>query len=359
MKKIILFLASVLMIGSSFSLNLKGCYKKYIKFSAYYSPIYGQKFYYKWNFYLEKRLNWRWIRWASWRRVFNWMLAGPKNYKFGTKIYIPGLWVWQVEDRWGAIVNAGKRWEKYDRIDIWVGKWDKALTRALSFGKQVRLARVCPPSKRIKVGFNYSKFPILKWFFKKTLWSIGLSYGRKDRWVRTLQEYLVKLGYMKHKPTGYFGRLTKIALTKFQNANWIKTRYYGYFGPKTRVKLKQIILKKWTYNKVPVIKKEKKKVEKNNIKKRKINNELALLKRWLGKWYNTYEVKILQKYLKKMWYYNWKIDGFYGVDTVQAVAKFQVKNGIIKKTNWYLAWYFGPKTRTKFKKLVKERFMKL
>jgi len=350
----------ILLFSSTFSINLKWCHKKYIKFSAYYSPIYGQSFYYKWNYFLERKLNWHWIRWASWRRVFNGMLAWPKNYKFWTKIYIPWLGVWQIEDRGSAIVNSGKRWEKYDRVDIWVGRWDKALMRALSFGKQVRLARVCPPSKRLKVGFNYRKFPILRWFFKKTLWSIGLYPGRKDKWVRVLQTYLVKLGYMKHKPTGYFGKLTKLAVEKFQKSNWIKTKHYGYFWPKTRYIMKQII--EWKNPKIYKNKKSKFKKQqelKKKLERKKIGQELALLKRWLGKWYNTYEVIILQKYLKKMWYYKWKIDGYYGEQTIQAVAKFQIDQGIIKKWQNYLAWYFWPLTRIKFKQVVKEKFMRL
>ena len=354
MKKVIFFVLSLFLFSSAFSINLRWCHKKYIKFSAYYSPIYGQKFYYKWNYYLERKLNGHGIRWASGRRVFNWMLAAPKSYKFGTKIYIPWLGVGQVEDRGSAIVNAGRRWEKYDRVDIWVGRWDKALMRALSFGKQVRLARVCSAKKRLKVWFNYRKFPILKWFFKKTLWSIGLYPGRRDNWVRVLQTYLIKLGYMKHKPTGFFGKLTKKALTKFQKKYNIDKKYYGYFWPKTRYIMKQLI----EWKKVKVLKKINRKQQiKKNLEKKKINNELALLKRWLGKWYNTYEVTILQKYLKKLGYYKGKVNGYYDKQTLEAVAKFQMDQGIIKKWQTYLAGYFWPLTRTKFKQVVKSKFI--
>ena len=345
-----LFIVILISVGFSSAINLAWCYKKTFKVSAYYSPIWGQKFYYRWNFYQEKRLNGQWIRWASWKRVFNGMLAAGKKYKFWTKIYFPWLWVGQVEDRWSAIVHAGQRWQKYDRIDIWVGKWDKALMRALSFGKQVRIWYVCPPRKKIKVWFDYSKFNILSNFFQKTLWWIGLSYGRKDPWVKSLQEYLKKLWYMNYKATWYYGYLTKKAVTKFQKSMWIKTRYYGYFWPKTRYALRKVLKQKWIYKKafqkINIVKKD------NSI----VKKELSLLNRWLWKWYNTYEVKILQKYLKKLWYYNGPVNWFYDDKTLKAVAKFQVENKIIKNKNIAYAGYFWPKTRTKFKQIVISNF---
>jgi len=346
MKKALLLLFVIFFFSNSFALNLKGCYKKVFKVSAYYSPVRWQKFYYRWNYYNEVKLNWLWIRWASYKRVFNWMLAAWKKYKFGTKIYFPGLWVWQVEDRWAAIVHAWQRWQKYDRIDIWVGKWEKALMRALSFWKQVRIWYVCPPTKRLKVWFNFRKFPIIKWFFKKTLWSIWIYKWRKDPWVKVLQWYLNKLGYLKHKPTWFYWKLTYLALIKFQKDNWIKPSY-GYFWPKTRMIMKDKLGLSKKHIKVI-----KKKVNMKLLKIKKARKELALLNRWLWKWYNTYEVLILQKYLKKLWYYKWKIDGFYWKKTIEAVAKFQLDYKIIPSKKIAFAWYFGPKTRTLFKKIV-------
>lgn len=352
-----LFVLSVILFVFNISgaINLKWCYKKVFKVSAYYSPVYWQKFYYKGTYYREKKLNWNWTHWASGKRVFNWMLAAPKKYSFWTKIYFPGLWIWQVEDRWNAIVSAWKRWEKYDRIDIWVWKWDKALMRALSFWKQIRVWYVCPKNKRLKVWFDYNKFPVFANFFEKTLWWVWLFLWRHDSWVLVLQKYLKKLWYFKYnKITWYFWPITKKALIKFQKDYGIKTKYYGYFWPKTRYLLKQVLIKKWLINKKNIILKTNKvyKTKKKKNKKELVLNDLDLLKRWLWKWYKTYEVKILQKYLKKMWYYTWSIDGYYGEETIKAVSKFQFDYGIINKENLYFAWYFWPKTRTIFKKVI-------
>ena len=359
MKKIILLIFLWTIFSSTYSIDLSWCYKKTFKVSAYYSPIAKQTIYYKWNYKAEKKLNWQWIRWASWKKVFNGMLAWSKKYKFWTKIYFPWLWVWQVEDRWSAIVSAWNRWQNYDRIDIWVWKWDKALMRALSFWKHVRVWYVCPKYKKIQVWFDYNKFQVFPNFFQKTIWWIWLFMWRNDAWVKVLQTYLKQLWYFHYKVTWYFWPITKQAVAKFQKDNWIKTKYYGYFWPKTRQKLKDILKKKWLYKSTKLKKTKKKIINKQKTENKKINKELSILKRWLWKWYNTYEVKILQKYLKKLGYYKWKIDWYYNNATLQAVAKFQFKHNIISKQNSYLAWYFWPKTRYIFKKTIKTKFINL
>ncbi len=104
--------------------------------TAYYSPLPFQEKYFKWNYEDEIKLNGHWIRWASWKPVSPWFIAAPKNYKFGTKIKLEGLWVWVVEDRWWAIVNSWERWYEYDRLDIWMWYWDIWLQRALKWWKK-------------------------------------------------------------------------------------------------------------------------------------------------------------------------------------------------------------------------------
>ena len=357
MKKLILLLASLYLFWWTFWIDLRWCYKKYFKVSAYYSPIPGQKFYYKWSYRKEIKLNGRWTYGASWKPVFNGMLAAPRKYKFGTKIYFPFLnGVGEVADRGNAIVSAWHRGEKYDRIDIWVGKWDQALMRALSFGKKVVVGYVCPATKRLKVGFDWNKFHIYSNFFQKTLWWVWLYLGRRDEWVKTLQIYLKQLGFFHYYPTWYFGYITKKAVTKFQKFYGIKTRRYGYFWPKTRHKLKEILKKKWLLKKSRQTVKSSYKPLVMTDPNEKVKRDLSLLKRWLGRWFHTYEVKILQKYLKKLGYYDGPVNGYYDEKTLNAVAKFQFDNWILSKDESYLAWWFWPKTRQVFKKVVLEKF---
>ncbi|MEI6773785.1 MAG: hypothetical protein WCL18_03010 [bacterium] len=44
--------------------------------------------------------------------------------------------VGEIADRGGAIVLSGERGQKYDRIDVWMGKGEEGLIRALTFGKK-------------------------------------------------------------------------------------------------------------------------------------------------------------------------------------------------------------------------------
>jgi 3D (Asp-Asp-Asp) domain-containing protein len=104
--------------------------------TAYYSPLPDQSFYLKWNYEAEKILNGEGTHGASGKPVFVGMLAAPKTYDFGTRIYLEGLGVGIVEDRGGAIVNAGERGQSYDRIDIWMGSWESGLRRAMVWGKR-------------------------------------------------------------------------------------------------------------------------------------------------------------------------------------------------------------------------------
>lgn len=63
----------------------------------------------------------------------------------------------------------------------------------------------------------------------------SLSQGMRGNDVKVLQEILYKMGYLKTKPTGYFGPATHRAVVNFQAENDIPT--VGVFGPKTRAVL--------------------------------------------------------------------------------------------------------------------------
>lgn len=104
--------------------------------TAYYSPVLWQNRYTTWTYFGDVKLNWSWKSTASWKKVFAWLIAAPKNYEFWTKIKLEWLWVWIVEDRWWSIKNSSKSGFDYDRIDVWMWYWDEWLTKALKWWKR-------------------------------------------------------------------------------------------------------------------------------------------------------------------------------------------------------------------------------
>ena len=122
--------------------------------TAYYSPLPNQKKYITWTYRWDKRLNWNWKITASWKKVFTWLLAAPRNYDFWTKIYFEWIWVWVVEDRWWAIVNSGERWYEHDRIDIWVWHWDEWLARAIKWWKRTVKWKIVSDDINLNIEFS-------------------------------------------------------------------------------------------------------------------------------------------------------------------------------------------------------------
>lgn len=131
-------------------------WERYFYVTAYYSPLPGQSRYTTWSYAWDIRLNGGWKRTASGKWVFPGLLAWPRNYDFGTKIELDGIWVGSVEDRWWAIVNSGERGFEYDRLDIWMGYWDEWLARALKWWKRKVKGKVVSNERTINVTFNES-----------------------------------------------------------------------------------------------------------------------------------------------------------------------------------------------------------
>ncbi len=230
--------------------DLSVCTKRTFRVTAYYSPLEGQAYYYRPTYPAEVRLNWFGTNGASGAPVFNWMIAAPRSYAFGTQIYFPWWWVWQVEDRWQAIVQAWERQQIYDRIDIWVWRWEEWLRTALSFGVQYLEWYVCPRNHlhRHDVWFMMERFPQFDDFYERVLWIMSLEVWREDIFVYNLQRYLNKLWYFPATSiTGIYGRETKAAVCRFQQKYLSLSPEYefcGTFGPQTRAVVRNLVREK-------------------------------------------------------------------------------------------------------------------
>ncbi len=218
------------------------------------------------------------------------MLAAPKDYEFGTKIWISGLGTGSVEDRGGAIVNKGVRGHEFDRVDIWMGSGEAGLARALAWGKRTVKARIYKDSQ-VQVRFDTDTVPqallsksVAKdakeftkaaakvsseksskekqedelaqklAYFEKQRQTLDSYFARIDRpklgtsapEIRTLQETLRQIGYLNTKSTGIYGPATKAAIAQFQIDKKLvsheKDPNAGVLGAKTRSVLIEEIL---------------------------------------------------------------------------------------------------------------------
>ena len=364
------------------------CEEKVFVVTAYYSPKSEQAFYYKNTFEAEKTLNWEWLHGASGKPVFNWMLAAPSSYDFGGLLYFPTLgWVWEIADRWWAIVQAGEKWQSYDRIDVWMWTGELWLVKALIFGKQTITWYYCDAATvktkwiKTKVWFDLESIPIQKYFFDSTLFLQELKYDRTDVWVYKLQEYLMKFGYM-NKKTGYFGWETKNALCKYQITRWLSNKKYCWtFGSNTRYHMKNEAKKRWFlpdfsetttiedliyYSKNYEFKPNLMPSDNDTMSSWAMsegsnkdssatpqNNTQAKIINYFTEPYNngTQNEKIwdLQDMLRHYGFYEWELTNTYDKNTLNAVHNFQVAAGILKaedKTS-SARWWMWPSTRNK------------
>lgn len=255
-------------------------YTKVFRLSAYYSPLPCQERYATGTYEGDIRLNGRGTNGADGTEVYPGMIAAPKTFAFGTKLYIPGFGTGTVHDRGGAIVSSNGTSGSYDRLDIWMGYGDEGLRRALNFGKRNLDVTVYGVDSSISDDFTLTGFswneknsscsgssasespsessPVLISSITSTvvsentygvtkdeLFYQGLMKGDQNADVSRLQRELSNLNFYKGKITGDFDDLTAHALFKFQQSQGILLKTTdvgaGYFGPTTRNRLNEIV----------------------------------------------------------------------------------------------------------------------
>ena len=330
--------------------------------TAYYSPLPNQKYYLKWNFEDEVILNWEWIRGASWKKVFSWMLAAPKKYNFWTKIYLEWLWVWEVSDRWWAIVAstwAESRWYEYDRIDIWVWEWEEWLKRALSWWKRVvpwyilidenknvdlKLENIKIIESSVK---NLVNKPKIYTDYDDIFWKY-ITPESSENDIKKLQKLMYELDLIKTNNYSWKYIDIKDFLIDYQIKKNIVSKkddeQAWYFWPKTREKMKNDYLSLQENKKIEkellIIK------NKSELLTNKLIEKIGDVKVWT-KWEN---VKYLQASLKIIWYNNIKVNSKFDYKTKSVIIKYQLEKWIITKDSDVWAGNFWPKTKLSLKK---------
>jgi hypothetical protein len=386
-KKIVSIITISFIVFSIFSENTFSNEKQnYFIITAYYSPLPNQSHYIMWTYKKELRMNGKWIRWASGKKVFSWMLAAPSTYSFWTKIKLEWIGIWEVADRWGAIVKAWVRSFKYDRIDIWMWHWEEGLQRAMHWWTRIIKWNII--NKYNKVNLNLSKLPAPKWtkyhaiknpdFVKE--WSVQnkVYLNKKENkinspiipsqkgdenklfnwpiknstWVKELQKKLQEINLYSWKINWEYSSIRKIILD-FQLKNNVISKntdiWAGNFWPKTRKTLKE------KYN-LFIKKKEKEKLKKIELEKKEklaiINATNKINSIWKIKfWDISNDVRMCQKALNEIWYFKYKDTAIFWEKTKQSIINYQLDRKLISSKNIYWAGIFWPKTR---KSLIKD-----
>lgn len=336
-------------------------YEQTFIISAYYSPKPNQSVYFRGSFEADRRLNGNGTHGADGTPVYVGMLAGPKSYAFGTKLAIPGLGVGAVHDRGGAIVDAGVRRNKYDRIDVWMGEGEAGLARALTWGMRTVTATVYPPSYTIAEHFDLPTSLLATNSLKaaspakstttvktaaviataNTRFPASLATGDSGERVRELQLALFRLGNCDHEANGVYDAATATCVTNFQMANGIlKTTSdfgAGVFGDKTRAALATTIdgldatLDAIIANKLPA-----------NTAAPGDTGDVVMR---------------LQEGLATLGFFASEVNGNYDDTTRAAVVAFQINSKIIGGDGDYGAGFFGAKTKSAFIKKLRETLL--
>lgn len=333
-------------------------YTKTFRISAYYSPLPCQSWYVTGSYEGDIRLNGRGTNGADGTEVYPGMIAAPKTYAFGTKMYIPGIGTTAVHDRGGAIVDANNYSGEYDRLDVWMGYGDTGLARALNWGKRnidvtvygvdssivedVYLPGFTPyeannvqcssvPTTIESVEFIDAPAPDTS----SNYFNYAFDKGDHSNDVLKLQEELAIMNFYKAESTGVFDDLTEHALFKFQQSQGIVADEYtsgaGYLGPMTRQHLNKIISFR----------------EENLELIAEANGGFSskFIAKELGFGDVSTDVTALQEFLIDQGVYAGSYtSNYYGEITKMSVLELQLKYGVIQSESDTGAGRVGPKT---------------
>lgn len=307
----------------------------YFEVTAYYSPLPNQEKYLHGSYEAEIRMNGSGIHGASGKQVFPGMIAAPTNYPFGTKIYFEGFGIWDVQDRWGAIV----RWD-YDRIDIWVWYGDEGRERAIQWGRRKVKGKIVVPSAEVTIQFPES----ILWAYQ----NFSSSPDSEPEVILKLQEILTKAEIYDGELDGNFESM-KDQFIDFQIKNDIiesaDDEAAGYYGKKTVAVLRE----KYgdADSSIPLIPEP---IENFSIYNHKWASEAykLILEFWdlrVDPESDYEQVILLQELLWKLWEYEGPYDGKY-TSVKDALITYQIKIGLFSSKNDEDAGYFWNRTKT-------------
>lgn len=329
--------------------------------TAYYSPWPGQNHYVTGSYEGDIRLNGNGTNGADGTPVFPGMIAAPKTYSFGTKMYIPGIGMTAVHDRGGAIQPAGQRGNSYDRLDVWMGGGDEGLRKALGWGKrtvEVLVYGIQPELEEAVYFDSYSTVENLatQLFLNPLEFPNDLYFGTSSDSVKKMQGYLHDWGYLDMEPDGFYGESTANALFQFQLDFGIVSDSEelgaGHFGIKTRQNFDKLIKNKDTAAQTLQEKQGANLLEKYSD----LYEEKKLFSNSLGLGDSGESVRQLQEELVRLGFLRIEPSGYFGETTEHALFKYQQSIGLVSDQSNSGAGYLGPQTRTALNKIIENRY---
>ena len=336
-------------------------YQKTFVISAYYSPLPNQRVYFRGSFEADVRLNGNGTNGADGTQVYPGMLAAPKSYPFGMKIEIPGLGVGAIHDRGGAIVHAGERTiATHDRLDVWMGRGEAGLARALQWGVRTVHAKVYPASHTIAESFTLPT--------TGSTFLADLSLGDSGDDVLKLQNELKTYGYFRDPVDGFFDDATATAVLGYQLARSIVASANdsgaGIFGSKTRESLNsEIFQRSWTPpNSLLIatanaasgvsVPQNSTASSTSSTKKTTASSRFPTTLSFGDRGNLVREMQIA---LTDAGFYECEVNGIYDEKMEDCVFDFQSENEILAERDEFGAGFFGEKTRQKLTAVLDAR----
>lgn len=338
--RLFLWVLAFIVIGWVFSMKSYAVgWETFFVVTAYYSPVPGQIKYTTGSFAGDVRLNGEWHTTASGDGVFPWLLAGPSNYPFGTKIYFEWYGIGVIEDRGGAIVKSWERGHSYDRIDIWMGYWDEWLARALNWGTRTVKWKIVVPSSEVSLDFWESQIG--------TLTKLDVNPENHDsESVKVVQTIFTKANLYFGEIDGEYESI-RDTIIDFQLSSWIISNQSDiaawWYGPKTIAELRRQFWNSSSHLiEEPV---ENFANHRNSIASEKYKTILDYWDLTVKPESDSIDIQQLQELLMELWEYSWPIDGNYNT-VVSALLDLQIRIWLIENKDSWWAGYFWNATKS-------------
>lgn len=345
----------------------------YYLVSAYYSPLPWQEFYLHGSYEDEVKMNGEGATTSSGKSVQIGFIAAPKERPFGTRVHInqsitlggkPVKFDFHgtIQDRGGAIHSASR----LPRLDIYVGKGQEWLCRAINFGVQTLYVDFdtntsLPDTTSLDMISSSCKNPHNErvWLASGTKtafdpFNMPIWIGSDEEDIKIVQKLLTRTNAYSWPIDGKYNNTLIETILQFQIKHGIvqdkNQDWAGTYGPKTRWLLRALV--SWELNKTNnqivtnttntknvIIAPTNDNKDDNKDKVPTSPTPTQVLSE-MG------DVREIQEKLKDLGFFTSDIDGIYNKRLVDTIFAFQLEKKIVANAEDPGAGYFWPVTRS-------------